>query len=142
MNEHLKGMIQTIDISSDVTGEPHEIAKSEIPMYGTFARLLNSLRMVVFMAYSFLTNKCNIYPLLTVNEVGHSNELQQNVYIRDIDDRIVKYFFKPNGRMKVGMPIELLTNYKNTYEGASHLLIDNINSHFTLFAHFQNHHYF
>jgi len=77
----------------------------------------------IIIASTFLTIECHFRPLPIVNEVGHSNELQQNVFIRDIDDRIVKYFFKPNGRMKVGEPIELFTNYKNTYEGASRLPI-------------------
>jgi len=36
VEEKIFGMLQEIDISSDVTGEPHELARAEIPMYGTF----------------------------------------------------------------------------------------------------------
>jgi hypothetical protein len=53
----------------------------------------------------------------TVNEVGHSKESQQNVFTREFDDRVVKYFFVPSEKMKIGKPVELLTNYKDHYEG-------------------------
>ena len=34
VSEKLYGQVQNIDISSDVDGTPHDIARSEIPMYG------------------------------------------------------------------------------------------------------------
>ena len=52
-----------------------------------------------------------------MNEVGHSKESQPNVFTREFDDRVVKYFFVPNEKMEIGKPVELLTNYKDQYEG-------------------------
>ena len=51
-----------------------------------------------------------------MNEVGHSGEFKQNVFIREFDDRIVKYYFIPNKTMEIGKPVEMLTDYMRHYE--------------------------
>ena len=53
----------------------------------------------------------------TVNEVGHSGEFKQNVFIREYDDRVVKYYFIPNETMVIGKAVEMRTNYLSHYEG-------------------------
>jgi hypothetical protein len=53
-----------------------------------------------------------------VNEVGHNADLAQNVFIREEGDRIVKYFFQSDKPLKKGDFVELLTNYRDAYEGA------------------------
>jgi hypothetical protein len=82
--EKYSGRNQLLDITDDLTGEPHANAKREIPMY--------------------------------VNEVGHDTKLVQNVFIRDENDRTVHYFFRATQSMKGNETVELLTNYKDTYE--------------------------
>ena len=55
-----------------------------------------------------------------MNEIGHSEELQQNVYNRDsLHGNVVEYYFKPNQRMEINRPVELLTHYKKGYESKS-----------------------
>jgi hypothetical protein len=51
-----------------------------------------------------------------VNEVGYNKSLNQNVFICDDEDRVVKYFFKNSTSMKSGDTVELLTNYGAMYE--------------------------
>ncbi len=51
-----------------------------------------------------------------VNEVGHSG-LEANVYVKETQNRIPKYFIKLNSAMKPGETVELLTDYKKQYEG-------------------------
>jgi hypothetical protein len=51
-----------------------------------------------------------------VNEVGHSNNSKQNVFICPRDGRAVQYFIKLDSPMKKGEQIELLTNYGKIYE--------------------------
>ena len=38
VEEKIHDQPQQIDITSDVTGEPHDLAKAEIPMYGRFQK--------------------------------------------------------------------------------------------------------
>lgn len=51
-----------------------------------------------------------------MNEIGHSGEFKQNVFIREFDDRVVKYYFIPNETMEIGKPVEMLTDYMHHYE--------------------------
>ena len=52
-----------------------------------------------------------------MNEVGYNKNFVQNVYIKDSDDeRSIQYYFMPNTPMEIGVPVELLTNYKTAYE--------------------------
>ena len=52
-----------------------------------------------------------------MNEVGYNKKFVQNVYIKDSDDeRSIQYYFMPNTPMEIGVPVELLTNYKTAYE--------------------------
>lgn len=37
-DEKLHGMLQIIDITEDNTGEPHKLARNELPMYGKCCR--------------------------------------------------------------------------------------------------------
>lgn len=51
-----------------------------------------------------------------VNEVGYNSKYTQNVFNCDESDRVVKYFFRPNRSLKRGETVELLTNYRDSYE--------------------------
>ncbi|GAX17254.1 hypothetical protein FisN_10Lh112 [Fistulifera solaris] len=51
-----------------------------------------------------------------VNEVGHSG-VEANVYVKETQNRIPKYFIKLNKTIKPGETVELLTDYKKQYEG-------------------------
>ena len=77
--------MQVVDLTDDATGEPHDVAKSNIAMY--------------------------------VNEVGHNPKMIENVQIKHVDDRIVKYYYVQKSPLKMGETIELLVDYTKSYEG-------------------------
>lgn len=55
-------------------------------------------------------------PALSVNEVGYNHRLSRNVHIRETE-RAIKFSLKLGNRpMRLGEPIELLTNYGSAYE--------------------------
>ena len=83
--EKLRGSAQIIDITSDLTGKPHEAAREEVPMY--------------------------------VNETGHNHsKYTQNVFVGEADNRTVHYFFRTTKTLRGSETVELLTNYRHTYE--------------------------
>jgi len=51
-----------------------------------------------------------------VNEVGHNNNLCQNILSREKDDRVVNYYLYIQEPMKKGQTVELLTHYGDKYE--------------------------
>ena len=82
--ETIFGHRQTIDITDNTDGDPHEDARASIPMY--------------------------------INEVGHANVYKRNVFTAVGGSDNVHYYAKIEKRMKKGDTVELLTDYKSTYE--------------------------
>ena len=51
-----------------------------------------------------------------VNEVGHGRKLVENVQIKHVDDRMVKYYYLQKKPLKMGETVELLVDYTKSYE--------------------------
>ena len=51
-----------------------------------------------------------------MNEVGHDQTLVQNVIAREVDDRVVHYYFTQRKPLSKGETVELLVNYGDSYE--------------------------
>lgn len=60
-------------------------------------------------------NACQQIPMY-VNEVGYSRDLKQNVFSREAEDRVVRYYFYVDKPMAKGDTVELLSHYDNMFE--------------------------
>jgi hypothetical protein len=108
VGEKLHGRTQNVDITDELTGEPHQLARSNIPMHGTLGSTIRIASELLSQSY---------FLLLLVNEIGYSNVYEQNVFVKRSDDeRALYYFAHLEAPLEIGTPVELLTNYSSGYE--------------------------